>query len=143
MGNCLQTKASVSPSSINITPQITQSKNKNGFDETKQVSIPFLKLLIDKNNDIDTIINIIEKSVFKIQDIVESVSMHMELSHDFELEMYKHGKSNIRVYFTPEQNHMLFELVKMLMKYKKQGIIKQAQDECRDLSNEEELMLLL
>lgn len=144
MGNCLQTKKAVSPS-INITPSSNTSitYDKSTEPKTKQVSITFLKLLIDKMDDIDAIINLIDNSVFEISDIVESVSKHMGLSHDYELEMYLYGKTNIRVYFTSEQNNMLFKLVKMLMKYKKQSIIKKAHDECRELNNEEKIELLL
>lgn len=144
MGNCLQTKKAVSPS-INITPSSNTSitYDKSTEPKTKQVSITFLKLLIDKMDDIDAIINLIDNSVFEISDIVESVSKHMGLSHDYELEMYLYGKTNIRVYFTSEQNNMLFKLVKLLMKYKKTSIIKRAQDECRELNDDEQLMLLM
>lgn len=149
MGNCASSKRIIPKTENTFEPTDITPHNVTTHDihlyepKTKQVSITFLKLLIDKNADVDIITTLIDKSVFEISDIVESVTRHMGLSHDYELEMYKYGKSNIKVYFTTEENTKLFELVKMLMKYKKMSIVKRAQDECRDLTDVEKMELLL
>lgn len=148
MGNCINSE-SISPNvePTNVLTDISHISCK--IDDihlyepkTKQVSVPFLKQLIE-NNDKQITYTLINKSVFEIADIIETIREHIDASFNYENEMYRYGKSNIRVYFSSIENGKLLELVKMLMKYKKLEIIKRAQNECRDLSDQEKLELLL
>jgi hypothetical protein len=120
MGNCIHYK-DYSPKTA--SKSFSNVYNYNIKINNKHINVNFLHLLIDKNNDIISIINLIDESNFTVYEIVYSIKKLLGLLPNSYRDIYNYNITD-RVSFNPEENEKLLDLLKKLVHHKKNTIIK-------------------